>query len=286
MTILQTIRDSLPTLPPSEKRVALWLLENPRAATNTNIAELASLAGISEPTVIRFCRRLGLNGFRALKDQLIAASQIPETYLHQSVQADDTVSTAALKVMETCTRTLLDLSRLTAVLPFEEATQLLTNARQIVFAGIGASGLVAQDATHKFFRLGTPCTAATDTQTILQMASIATEDDVFIFISQTGKWPELTRAVSLCRAQGAKVIAISGEHTPLGAAANLVFDCKVAEDTNIYTPMNSRLAHLVLLDALQVVLALTNGSDAEAKLRTAKSAIQPVAESPVKRKDK
>ena len=231
---------------------------------------------MSEPTVIRFCRTLGLNGFRELRSHLLAAAHNPESYLHQNVSRDDATRTALAKVLESSIRTLIDLARTTDDMPFEEAVHLLAEARQIIFVGLGASGYVARDACHKFFRLGIPCSTALDVPTVLQSAAIAEPGDVYIVISQTGRWPELIEAMQTAGKNQASVFAITGRHTPLGRAAYRVFDCHAAEDTSAFTPMSSRLAHLALLDALQVALALHLGESAETRLRLAKQVLTEV----------
>ncbi len=257
----------------AELKVAQFVLSDARLVLRMSIAELARHVAVSEPTVIRFCRRLGYSGFRGFKDELLAQSGNIESVLHQTITENDPVSEAVAKVLESCTRTLLDMSHLAPSMPFESAAAMLTKAKQIVFAGLGASGFVAQDAQHKFFRLGIPCRTALDTPTILQSAAIAQPGEVFIFISQTGEWPELVGALDRCRAQGVSTLAFTRRGSELAARADLVFDCEVGENTHVYTPMNSRLATLALLDALQVSLAILMGQPAEANLRETKTVL-------------
>ena len=53
----------------------------------------------------------------------------------------------------------------------------------------------------------------------------------------------------------------------------MVFACDVDEDTHLYTPMNSRLVALAILDAIQVSLAIALGEPAETNLRASKSTL-------------
>jgi len=272
-TFLNLIERQAADCSKAELKVAQFVLSDARLVLRMSIAELARHVGVSEPTVIRFCRRLGYSGFRGFKDELLAQSGNMDSVLHQTITENDPVSEAVSKVLESCTRTLLDVSHLAPSLPFEPAAAMLTKAKQIVFAGLGASGFVAQDAQHKFFRLGIPCRTALDTPTILQSAAIAQPGEVFIFISQTGEWPELVDALDRCRAQGVSTLAFTRRGSELAARADLVFDCEVGENTHVYTPMNSRLATLALLDALQVSLAILMGQPAEANLRETKTVL-------------
>lgn len=272
-TILHQIERELEELPRSEKRVGKWILANPSQGVNASVMEVAQATEVSEPTVIRFCRKLGASGFREFKMQLVAALQRPDSFLHHDVEDDDGAVAAANKVLESSIRALVDLRELMSLMPFESAVSAMKSARQLVFVGLGASGHVARDAAHKFFRLGVPCTTALDPQTLLQQAAITGPDDVFISVSHTGQWSEMVKAMSLATRRGAEVIALTDPDAPLAEVASIVFACHPPEDTNVYTPMSSRLAQLTLLDALQVALALELGNEAEKNLRLTKEAL-------------
>ena len=103
--------------------------------------------------------------------------------------------------------------------------------------------------------------------------------DVLVFVSHFGRWPELARAARAARTRGASVIALTDPASPLAGEASLLFECRTPEDTNVYTPMSSRLAQLALLDALQVSLALQLGGPATANLRDSKRALAEVLRS-------
>jgi DNA-binding MurR/RpiR family transcriptional regulator len=64
---LQKVQNALPGLSPSEQRVALCVLERPRKAVQSSITELARECEVSESTVVRFCKRLGLDGYKEFR---------------------------------------------------------------------------------------------------------------------------------------------------------------------------------------------------------------------------
>jgi RpiR family carbohydrate utilization transcriptional regulator len=259
---------------PSERRVADWVLGHPRQAAGATLAAIARECGTSEPTVIRFCRRAGLRGFRELGIRLTEALSQPASYVHRDVSADDAQSDATAKVMDASIRSLMDVRARLSAMPIAAAVAAMARARQLAFAGLGASGHVARDACQKFFRLGIPCCTLTDTPMILQFAAIAEPADVLIIASQSGRWPELARAAELAQHNGATVIALTDPQTTLASAADILFPYHALEDTSVYTPMSSRLAQLALLDAVQVALALELGDPAVGKLRSAKRALR------------
>jgi len=257
----------------SEARVGSWILANPAAAVDASVQKVAVHAAVSEPTVIRFCRSMGLGGFRELKSQLIASLQKSESYLHHDVSDADSAGSAAVKVLESSISALVDLRRQIFSMPFEVGVEAMVGARQIVFTGLGASAHVAEDTRHKFFRLGIPCVAVTDPPTLLQQAAVSSADDVWVVISHTGAWPALIEGMEIAAERGATVLAITDPDSVLAGLATILFPCHANEDTNIYTPMSSRLAQLTLLDALQVSVALQMGSEAEENLRSTKAAL-------------
>ena len=159
-------------------------------------------------------------------------------------------------------------------LPVDATVAALKAARQIAFAGLGASGHVASDACQKFFRLGIPCTALTNTPDVLQFSAVCEETDVLVIASHGGQWPELSRAATLARRRGATVIALTDRHSRLAELASILLPCEEVQDPSLYTPMSSRLAHLALLDALQVALALALGDAAVDRLRRSNQALQ------------
>jgi len=271
--MLSQISSAVPTLSPSEKRVAEWILEHPKEATDATLAHIAGECRTSEPTVLRFCRRLGLGGFRELGVRLAESLSAPGSYVHRDVSADDSTSDAVMKVMDASIQSLVEMRTALSAMPIDEATNAMAAARQIAFAGLGASGHVARDACHKFFRLGIPCSSLLDTPMILQFASIAEPDDVLVLLSHTGRWQEFAQAAAIARKRGATVIAITNPESDLASQASVLFPCRVVEDTNVYTPMSSRLGQLALLDAILVALALVRGSAATERLKLSKDAL-------------
>jgi RpiR family carbohydrate utilization transcriptional regulator len=272
--MLSQISRAIPDLSRAEKRVASWVLEHPKQATSATLAHIASECGTSEPTVIRFCRRMGLGGFRELGVRLAESLSVPGSYVHRDVNPDDSISDAAIKVLDASIQSLSEMRAQLSSMPIDTAAKAMAASRQIAFAGLGASGHVARDACHKFFRLGIPCSSLLDTPMILQFAAIAEPDDVLVLLSHSGRWQEFAQAANIARERDATVIAITNPDSDLADSASILFPCRVIEDTNVFTPTSSRLGQLALLDALLVALALTLGSGATERLRLSKDALQ------------
>jgi RpiR family carbohydrate utilization transcriptional regulator len=271
--MLEQIEQKRGELSRTEQKVAEWILRHPRQAAGATLREVAEATGASEPTVVRFCRHVGLGGFRELTLRLTEALSRPASYVHAGVTADDSLGDAVAKVLDSSIQALLDVRSELGSMPLDRAVAAMAGARQLVFAGLGASGHVASDARHKFFRLGIPASVFTDAPGLIQFAAIAGPGDVLVIVSYTGDWPEVIDTATLARDNGATVIAITDPAAPLATGVDILVPCRVLEDTSIYTPMSARLAQLALFDALHTAVALELGADAVERLRGAKRAL-------------
>lgn len=74
---------------PSERKVAELVLRDPTSAMSLGMTGLASSAGVSEPTVMRFCNALGFDGFQAFKFALAQALAIGIPVTHSAIQLAD-----------------------------------------------------------------------------------------------------------------------------------------------------------------------------------------------------
>ena len=72
MDLFHALSDEDGKLSGLEKKLARLVLEDVDLVVNSSIIELAEHAGVSPPTVTRFCRRLGCQGFRISRCSLRA----------------------------------------------------------------------------------------------------------------------------------------------------------------------------------------------------------------------
>ena len=153
------------------------------------------------------------------------------------------------------------------------AVDLLIQARQIHFFGLGASASVALDAQHKFFRFNLAVSAHSDVLMQRMIASVAHTGDLFVIISYTGRTRELVEVARLARENGASVLGLTAAGSPLAKASTLSLDIPLPEDTDIYMPMTSRIIQLTVLDVLATGVTLRRGVDFQPHLRRIKESL-------------
>ena len=257
------------TLSPAEAKVAAVVLSAPAWVLDNALAAIAARAGVSEPTVIRFCRTLGLDGYAALRMRLAEGLASAATLIYRDVDARDSPADLTAKIFERSARTLLEVRGQLAPAQIGAAIALLAAARRIEFYGLGSSGIVAADARHKFFRLGLSAVAYSDAHVHGMAATMLGPQDVVVAISSTGRTIDLISSVQIARETGAAVIGIAPPGTPLATYSTVAITFTVDEDPDVYSPMTTRLAQLAIIDVLSVGVALRLGPELMERLERA-----------------
>ncbi|MEE4464947.1 SIS domain-containing protein, partial [Azotobacter chroococcum] len=155
----------------------------------------------------------------------------------------------------------------------DRAVDLLIQARQIHFFGLGASASVALDAQYKFFRFNLAVAAQSDVLMQRMLASVAHTGDLFVVISYTGRTRELVEVAHLARSNGASVLGLTAAGSPLARACSHSLDVPLQENTDIYMPMSSRIIQLTVLDVLAAGVTLRRGTDFQTHLRKIKESL-------------
>ena len=254
--LIRRIADSRRQLRKSEAKVASFVLENVNDVLAMRVVDLAEHAGVSDPTVIRFCRAVGCNGFQAFKLQLAQQAGIGDVYTQFAVDDKDTVRDLRNKVFDSTVGSLLQVRDDLDPDALERAIDTIIRARRVEFYGFGASGSVAADAQHKFFRLQLVTAAYTDPH-IQHMSAIALDErDVVIAISQSGQTRALLESVNLAMEAGATVIGLAPQDTPLSDLCSIPIHVNVREEHQAFAPVSSRIAHLAVIDVLGTGVAV------------------------------
>jgi len=269
-TVLETIAARRDELRTSEKAVADLILADPVRAMDFNMAGLADAAGVSEPTVMRFCSAIGFDGFRSFKITLAQTIALGLPVTLSAIHQDDSTDDLTEKIFSHTISSLDRARRNLDPASIRAAVDLLAGASDILFVGAGASGIVAQDAQQKFPLFGVPCQAPTDYHQQFIAATMSGDSTVSVAISNTGRTHTTIRVAEAAKQAGGSVISITGDVGPLSDLADLDIRASTFEDTDYYTPTVSRLAGLVIVDILATGVAMRRGGDGLERIRVMK----------------
>ncbi len=263
--MLDRIKACLPSLAPAEQRVGKLVLSDPRSFAKLPVSELADRAHVSKPTVVRFCRSVGYDGLSDFKLKLAGSVNEGVPFIHRSVDADDKTGDIMVKVIDNPVAAFLKYRNDASTAMIEKAASALVQAyrdgKRIEFFGVGNSGVVAQDAQHKFFRLGMHVIAHSDGHMQVMSASLLGPGDCVVIISNSGRTRDLMDACDIARKHGATTIVITASGSPLASAGHIHLAADHPEGYDRYSPMVSRLLHLLVIDILATCVALRIGGE-------------------------
>jgi RpiR family carbohydrate utilization transcriptional regulator len=262
---------------PAEAEVAKFVLEDPFFAGRASIAELADRAGVSQPSVTRFCRALGCESLRDFKFKLAQNLAVGTNYIKQPERIDDDVAHLAQRVMNVIldgialARDQLDHQAV------RQAIEIVAETRRLDIYGVGgASHGVAMDAYYRFFRLDIPCACYGDNHLQRMSASTLGPGDAVLAICNSGFVREVLESAEIAQQYGAKLIAVTKPETPLARLADVPILVNVPEDPDIFKPTASRLAQIAVIDVLATGVAVRRGAVVHEKLRRIRHNLIPV----------
>ncbi|CAH0141509.1 Glucokinase [Massilia sp. Bi118] len=264
-TLMERVQHLQHELSPAEQRVATLVLEHPRKVLSEPIAEIAKLADVSQPTVIRFCRSLGFSGLADFKLKFAGSLTGTIPVRHSQVRMTDSTHDLSAKVIDNTVSAILKFRDQLDVNSIDRAIEILRKAKRVEFYAMGNSRVVALDGQHKFFRFRIPTSSYGDSHLFSLAAELLGPGDVVIAISTTGQLPELLSAVDTARAAGADVIAITSSKSALARKASICLAVDHSEDSTTFLSMISRILQLLLIDIMAVGISLgqENGENGE-----------------------
>lgn len=256
--VVARTRALLPTLRPSDARVANVVLEHGERVGLLSITDVAAAARCAESTVVRACQRLGYRGFHDLKRQIAGAATAVPRLAYEETAADDDADPLD-GVVAAGTTALSDALRTVDRDAFAGAVHALAAADLVLFVGVGPSSPLAQDAAYRFRMLGARVDAPVDALTLHLAARLLTERSVCVVVSHTGATHESMLCAQTAKRAGATTVAVTSVgRSPLTRIADHALVSGGVRPTVRVEAMASRFAHLAVLDALYVGVARRN----------------------------
>ncbi|MBL32857.1 MAG: transcriptional regulator, RpiR family protein [Gammaproteobacteria bacterium] len=253
--LLRQIKKSLPDLRKSEQTVAEFVLKDPKSIIMMKTAEASNEMGISEPTLIRFCKAIGFSGFQEFKINLSQQLAADDYFVMYEINEDDSIHELCEKVFDTTISEILNVRSQIDQAILENAIETLVNAKRVEFYAFGGSAPVAMDGQHKFFRLKISSSYISDPHIQFMSANSLEKDDVVVAISQSGTTSALIDSVKIVRKNGVKVIGIMPGNTPLSNLCDFPLTIDVGVENRITKPVTSRIAYTAVIDVLTMGVA-------------------------------
>ncbi len=263
--VLLMIKEGYSGLSDYEKRVADFVLDNADETLNLTMASLSRQVQGSEPTVIRFCRKLNFTGYQEFKIALAKGNVYAGDTLkviHEEVTPEDSIQEISNKVIHSH---ILAMQQTFSMINYEKLEQfvgLIQRAEHLDFFGLGGSGTVAVDVENKFIRTGINTRCCIDAHIQLMWTALRGENDVVVIFSNSGSTRHFAKVMDIARKNGVKLVLItSGSNTVLTKLADLAFQIHARETSYKKEPSSARIAMLAIMDVAATAVALEKQSD-------------------------
>ena len=248
------LREAKNTMTRTERAVAEYVETRLSAIPSMSINELARRSKTSEASVLRFCKALGYRGYRDFVLSLSSAlgsGEEEKKREYTDIRPGDSLDTIIENVSLNNRRSIEDTLSVLDREQVAAAVSLLCRASRIDWYGLGASGLVCQDAMQKFMRIRKRCQAFVDGHGIQTAAALLEPEDAAVLVSNSGETKEILNALELTRRYRARTVAITRySKSSLALGADIVLHISTPEITFRSGAMGSRIAMLNIVDIL------------------------------------
>lgn len=253
--LLTYLKGTLASLNPTERLIANCVLHDPEKVVASSIGEISQVCGASVGSIVGFCRRLGLTGFKDFKIALarnLAQLGLPAGEARQNGSLFE-------KIFHFHAESLAETLKINPEISFERAAQAIKKARRVEFFSIGLSYPVAYTASCKLLLIGLPAAAHFDSHMQLISATQIKAGDVAFGISCSGATRETVQCMEVARGKGATTICVTNAmESPITAVSDLSLYATPSEIKYFQAPLASRVTQLAIIDTLFVSLALNH----------------------------
>ena len=202
----------------AEKKIAKYILNNPKEVVDMTVSELAETSDVSIASVSRFCRKVGLKGFAQLKISL--AQELVDTHKSGEISNEISLEDIPQSLQNILANKITELKQTVNLIntdEFKEVLECIKDASRVQVVAVGNTIPVAIDAAFKFNELGIPTTAGTIWETQLSYSFTLGKGDVLIAISNSGESDKVLEAVKIANKNGAKTLGITNSaHSAIG----------------------------------------------------------------------
>lgn len=273
------IRNIYDSLSNAEKKIADYFLDNMESVFHKPIAVLAQEAGVSKVAWVRFCKDIGFDGLKDLKKALFDQMCEKENVVSEPYSdIRDIVNMNALieGISQNSIRAIRDTAALLDPKSLEQAASLIVNANSVRIFGIGASGMVGEDLHSKLMRINKTSYFSMDLHSQLAYAANMTPRDVAVLISMSGKTKEMLEILAMTKRNGVPSLALTRySKTPLALNADTVFYVSAPEIAMRSGATSSRLAQLMVIDALFTAVAHLDYETIAVNLERSSDGVRP-----------
>ena len=257
-TVRNQIFSAYDSLFDAEKKVADYLMNHQEKAIEMSVSELAAACEASQATIVRFCKKIGCNGYHHLKIKMAKEMREQDDHEFSNEISIDNIEQSLMNIMASKMEELKEtLSSIDGKM-LREIIDLILNAKVVEFTAMGNTIPIALDGSYKINQLGIPAVGSTIWETQEAYARTMRKGDVMIAVSASGASRHLLNMANIAKENGVKVVAITNQaKSPLAEASDYTLVTATREQVFHDQVSFTRMAAMAVIDSLFLLLFST-----------------------------
>lgn len=218
----------------SEMKIYQYMIGHETLIPYMSIRDLADALDISTTSILRFCKKLGYEGFKEFK----------YAYKESLKQTEKVFDYDFLEVIECLQKFQGEYYGSL----FEQARQMILNSSAVIFFGIGDSGMIAQYAARRFSNMDKFSLAVNDPY---YRFNFGKDNFALIVLSVSGETPELVRVVHHAKRMNCPIITISATaYNTIASLSDLVIPYYANRHYDQYREFTSQIPAVAIIENL------------------------------------
>ncbi len=248
--MLTEIKASLEYMSATEKKIAQFILLEPKVFLGLNLIELCAKLGVSQGSVINFSKKFAKGGFPKLKISVATSISASEDFFLEKNETGN-IKSILKKTCENYASAVNNTLSLAHEHTLKEVADLVFKAKKVQIYGIYRSAIVATDLYFQLIQLGVPASFISDVLTCAISASMLDKNSLLIAVSYSGQTKDVIDAVKLAKSNGVKVVAITAhKNSVLASLSDLVIISSPSGNSSLNTQTEIRISQLAIVDTL------------------------------------
>lgn len=194
----------------TEKKIGDYIIKNPKDIVDVTVGELAVKCQVSEASISRFCKKIGLKGFHHLKISI--AKELVNRDDNEEYSNDISIDNKEQSLKSILANKIAELTQTVSMMDTDNLDEILNkinNAGSVLFAAVGNTIPVAMDGAYKLNQIGIPAISTPVLETQLAYSYNLTADDVVIAISNSGESTGVINIIEAAKQNKAITISIT-----------------------------------------------------------------------------
>ncbi|GGH55906.1 RpiR family transcriptional regulator [Phocicoccus schoeneichii] len=252
-SVLDQIKKMYETMTPVEKKIADYILNNSEAVTKMAVKRIAEESGTSDAAIVRFSKRIGLSGIKALKMELVKElTENTDTGLSRTIDINtDNHELIFQKVFQNTLRSLYNTEKIINHKRVIESAQLIVKANRSLIFGVSDSANTAKDLEQKLQRLNFNAYFTSDRTLMMERLKTANDKDILFVVSAKGHSTEVIDVLKLAKEQKLKTIVLTQQNVmQLARLSDVKIEISSEESNVVDINMTNRISQLMVIDVL------------------------------------